>query len=102
MGAIVTNVHGNAITEAAGLARSTGRGPFSHSSFRYTQPPTALYAARDPCPLVIRSYTVNKLALVEHQIFISIRILFRTVLKIFYGTIVVEGVENIPQTGRPW
>ncbi|KAI0305770.1 hypothetical protein B0F90DRAFT_1624477 [Multifurca ochricompacta] len=30
-----------------------------------------------------------------------IRILFRIVLKIFYGTIVVEGVENIPQTGRP-
>ncbi|KAH9957909.1 hypothetical protein BC827DRAFT_1261442 [Russula dissimulans] len=29
-----------------------------------------------------------------------IRILFRIVLKIFYGTIVVEGVENIPQTGR--
>jgi glycerol-3-phosphate O-acyltransferase/dihydroxyacetone phosphate acyltransferase len=30
-----------------------------------------------------------------------IRILFRVVLKIFYGTIVVEGVENIPQTGHP-
>jgi len=30
-----------------------------------------------------------------------IRILFRIVLKIFYGTIVVEGVDNIPQTGRP-
>lgn len=30
-----------------------------------------------------------------------IRILFRIVLKIFYGTVVVEGVENIPQTGRP-
>ncbi|KAI0266804.1 hypothetical protein BC834DRAFT_969315 [Gloeopeniophorella convolvens] len=30
-----------------------------------------------------------------------IRILFKIVLKIFYGTIVVEGVENIPQTGRP-
>ncbi|KAF8482852.1 hypothetical protein DFH94DRAFT_383235 [Russula ochroleuca] len=30
-----------------------------------------------------------------------IRILFRIVLKIFYGTIVVEGAENIPETGRP-
>ncbi|KAH9047868.1 hypothetical protein EDB84DRAFT_1263117 [Lactarius hengduanensis] len=30
-----------------------------------------------------------------------IRILFRIVLKIFYGTIVVEGVENIPPTGHP-
>ncbi|KAI9509732.1 hypothetical protein F5148DRAFT_1343368 [Russula earlei] len=33
--------------------------------------------------------------------YVLIRILFRIVLKIFYGTIVVEGVENIPQTGRP-
>ena len=30
------------------------------------------------------------------------RILFRVVLKFFYGTIVVEGVENIPETGHPW
>ncbi|KAI0051817.1 hypothetical protein FA95DRAFT_1511359 [Auriscalpium vulgare] len=30
-----------------------------------------------------------------------IRLLFKFVLKIFYGTIVVEGVENIPETGRP-
>ncbi|KAJ7163580.1 hypothetical protein C8R43DRAFT_1062622 [Mycena crocata] len=30
-----------------------------------------------------------------------IRLLFRFVLKIFYGSIVVEGTHNIPQTGRP-
>ncbi|KAI0062894.1 acyltransferase-domain-containing protein [Artomyces pyxidatus] len=30
-----------------------------------------------------------------------IRLLFKFVLKIFYGTIVVEGIENIPQTGLP-
>ncbi|KAI0277959.1 hypothetical protein BGY98DRAFT_976942 [Russula aff. rugulosa BPL654] len=29
------------------------------------------------------------------------RILFSILIKIFYGTIVVEGMENIPQTGRP-
>lgn len=30
-----------------------------------------------------------------------IRLLFKFVLKVFYGTIVVEGVENIPVTGEP-
>ncbi|KAJ6499123.1 hypothetical protein C8R45DRAFT_981196 [Mycena sanguinolenta] len=30
-----------------------------------------------------------------------IRLLFRFVLKIFYGSIVVEGTHNIPKTGRP-
>ena len=54
MDAIVTNVHGNVITEAA---QSTGRGPFKPLN---TLLPTILYAARDPCPLVILSYTVNK------------------------------------------
>ncbi|KAJ7079098.1 hypothetical protein B0H15DRAFT_924617 [Mycena belliarum] len=29
------------------------------------------------------------------------RLLFRFVLKIFYGSIVVEGTSNIPKTGRP-
>ncbi|KAJ7091143.1 hypothetical protein C8R44DRAFT_844288 [Mycena epipterygia] len=33
--------------------------------------------------------------------YILIRLLFRFVLKIFYGSIVVEGTENIPKTGRP-
>lgn len=31
-----------------------------------------------------------------------IRLLFKFVLKIFYGTIVVEGTENIPERGKPW
>ena len=30
------------------------------------------------------------------------RFLFRFVLKIFYGTIVIENVDLIPETGRPW
>ncbi|KAI0320922.1 hypothetical protein OF83DRAFT_466959 [Amylostereum chailletii] len=30
-----------------------------------------------------------------------IRLLFKFVLKIFYGTIVVEGIDHIPQDGRP-
>jgi len=30
------------------------------------------------------------------------RLLFKFVLKIFYGTIVVENVDLIPETGRPW
>lgn len=30
------------------------------------------------------------------------RLLFKFVLKIFYGTIVVEGTENIPLKGEPW
>ncbi|CAL1707162.1 unnamed protein product [Somion occarium] len=30
-----------------------------------------------------------------------IRLLFKFVLKIFYGTIVVEGTENIPEKGKP-
>jgi glycerol-3-phosphate O-acyltransferase / dihydroxyacetone phosphate acyltransferase len=29
-------------------------------------------------------------------------LLFRFVLKIFYGTIVIENVDLIPETGRPW
>ncbi|KAF8895688.1 hypothetical protein CPB84DRAFT_1782206 [Gymnopilus junonius] len=33
--------------------------------------------------------------------YILIRLLFRFVLKIFYGTIVVENVDVIPETGRP-
>ncbi|KAJ7647106.1 hypothetical protein FB45DRAFT_998368 [Roridomyces roridus] len=33
--------------------------------------------------------------------YILIRLLFRFVLKIFYGSIVVEGQANIPKTGRP-
>ncbi|KAK7005672.1 PlsC domain-containing protein [Favolaschia claudopus] len=33
--------------------------------------------------------------------YILIRLLFRFVLKIFYGSIVVEGTHNIPKTGRP-
>ncbi|KAJ7772610.1 hypothetical protein DFH07DRAFT_901978 [Mycena maculata] len=33
--------------------------------------------------------------------YILIRLLFRFVLKIFYGSIVVEGTNNIPKTGRP-
>jgi hypothetical protein len=30
------------------------------------------------------------------------RLLFRFVLKIFYGTIVIENADLIPETGRPW
>ncbi|KAJ7902015.1 hypothetical protein B0H14DRAFT_2669508 [Mycena olivaceomarginata] len=33
--------------------------------------------------------------------YVLIRLLFRFVLKIFYGSIVVEGTHNIPLTGRP-
>ncbi|KAF7306091.1 PlsC domain-containing protein [Mycena chlorophos] len=33
--------------------------------------------------------------------YVFIRLLFRFVLKIFYGTIVVEGASNIPKTGQP-
>ena len=33
---------------------------------------------------------------------LSPRLLFKFVLKIFYGTIVVEGTENIPLRGQPW
>ena len=29
-------------------------------------------------------------------------LLFRFVLKIFYGTIVIENVDLIPEAGRPW
>ncbi|KAI0283627.1 hypothetical protein BGY98DRAFT_950848 [Russula aff. rugulosa BPL654] len=32
---------------------------------------------------------------------VLLRILFSILIKIFYGNIVVNGVENIPQTGRP-
>jgi glycerol-3-phosphate O-acyltransferase/dihydroxyacetone phosphate acyltransferase len=31
-----------------------------------------------------------------------VRLLFKFVLKIFYGTIVVEGAEFIPKNGQPW
>lgn len=34
--------------------------------------------------------------------YLLIRLLFKFVLKIFYGTIVVEGTENIPERGKPW
>src|SRR6266576_3629487 len=30
------------------------------------------------------------------------RLLFKFVLKIFYGTIVVENAHLIPETGKPW
>lgn len=30
------------------------------------------------------------------------RLLFKFVLRIFYGTVVVENTESIPKTGRPW
>lgn len=30
------------------------------------------------------------------------RLLFKFVLKIFYGTIVVENAHLVPETGRPW
>jgi len=30
------------------------------------------------------------------------RLLFKFVLKIFYGSIVVENVELVPKTGQPW
>lgn len=30
------------------------------------------------------------------------RLLFKFVLKIFYGSIVVENIHYIPETGRPW
>lgn len=30
------------------------------------------------------------------------RLLFKFVLKVFYGTIVVENEEYIPPDGRPW
>ncbi|KAF7315454.1 PlsC domain-containing protein [Mycena indigotica] len=33
--------------------------------------------------------------------YVLIRLLFRFVLKIFYGTIVVEGASNVPKTGKP-
>ncbi|KAJ6625901.1 hypothetical protein B0H10DRAFT_1782405 [Mycena sp. CBHHK59/15] len=33
--------------------------------------------------------------------YVLIRLLFRFVLKIFYGSIVVEGTEHIPRTGTP-
>ncbi|TRM69459.1 hypothetical protein BD626DRAFT_563204 [Schizophyllum amplum] len=33
--------------------------------------------------------------------YILIRLLFKFVLKIFYGTIVIENVENIPEDGHP-
>ncbi|RPD73456.1 hypothetical protein L226DRAFT_546418 [Lentinus tigrinus ALCF2SS1-7] len=32
----------------------------------------------------------------------AIRHLFRNALRVFYGNIVLEGVENIPQRGVPW
>ena len=35
-------------------------------------------------------------------IFPTFSLLFRFVLKIFYGTIVIENVDLIPETGRPW
>lgn len=33
---------------------------------------------------------------------IRVRLLFKFVLKIFYGTIVVENANLIPANGRPW
>ncbi|KIK09879.1 hypothetical protein K443DRAFT_671190 [Laccaria amethystina LaAM-08-1] len=33
--------------------------------------------------------------------YVLIRLLFRFVLKIFYGTIVVEGLDLVPETGKP-
>lgn len=32
----------------------------------------------------------------------DVRLLFKFVLKIFYGTIVVENADFIPKTGQPW
>jgi hypothetical protein len=106
----VTNVHGVRIANTARLARPTGRGPwtlyktFIFRSNRNNRYKGYSYAARDSCPLVLLSYTVNLPGSRQAPDFHlhPFRILFKTVLKIFYGTIVVEGVENIPQTGRPW
>lgn len=38
----------------------------------------------------------------HHHLAISASLLFHFVLKIFYGTIVVENTEYIPTTGEPW
>ena len=63
-----------------------------------------LHDTRDSCPLVILSSTVSQLGSRQAPGFHlhPVRILFSILIKIFYGTVVVEGVENIPQTGRPW
>jgi 1-acyl-sn-glycerol-3-phosphate acyltransferase len=37
----------------------------------------------------------------EQQLTTPESLLFRFVLKIFYGSIVVEGTHNIPKSGRP-
>jgi glycerol-3-phosphate O-acyltransferase/dihydroxyacetone phosphate acyltransferase len=42
----------------------------------------------------ISGYSTEQLTILES-------LLFRFVLKIFYGSIVVEGTHNIPKSGRP-
>lgn len=38
----------------------------------------------------------------EHILIFGGRLLFRFVLKIFYGTIVVENGDLVPENGVPW
>lgn len=38
----------------------------------------------------------------EFLLIVYYRLLFKFVLKIFYGTIVVENVDHIPPRGVPW
>ena len=53
--------------------------------------------------MVVHPHTVCCwLSYCAHEIPDDGRLLFKFVLKIFYGTIVVEGVENIPPRGVPW
>jgi len=53
--------------------------------------------------LVLFSHSVSGQKLFSRpSLTISPRLLFRFVLKIFYGSIVVENPDSIPPDGQPW
>src|SRR5260370_20564186 len=93
---------GQRFVDPAPFIRRSSSSTTATTATKAILPPTVLYAAGDSCPLVILSYTVSLPGSPYAPDFHPFRILFKIVLKIFYGTIVVEGMENIPQTGRPW
>lgn len=54
--------------------------------------------------MVLFLYTVFDILSVMLALYLILlcRLLFKFVLKIFYGTIVVENADVIPPNGRPW
>ncbi|PPQ77225.1 hypothetical protein CVT25_011071 [Psilocybe cyanescens] len=58
-------------------------------------------ASVGPLPLLLSLDSIPHPAVTNIAVALNLGLLFRFVLKIFYGTIVVENADLIPETGRP-